>query len=358
MKKVLYSMLGLLLASLASAQFNTSGSNLYYTGGKVGIGLSSPQSILHIYSPNTLGGHYLPQNAALNIGNGTINLLLDGNEIYSNQHLVFGSSYNHDIKFRNVDVDGAQDLMTLAYTGYLGLGTTNPESLMHIYSGDSGGSPHDYSKLTIEGSSQTMISILTGSNSTGYFGFADAEDNYVGGVQYNHADDFMSFRVNNNSLGAMIIDSNERVGIGLQNPSEKLEVNGNTLIQGNLESQKVKVTAQPGSVPDYVFAEEYGLLTIDQLAEYVKANSHLPNIPSAKEIETNGQDVGELQLKLLEKIEELTLYVIEQNKEILSLKRSNNELKSLCSQIMENELILTSQVSKLLARVEQLETKN
>ncbi|WP_422008192.1 hypothetical protein [Roseivirga pacifica] len=103
--------------------------------------------------------------------------------------------------------------------------------------------------------------------------------------------------------------------------------NGDMLVYGNLESKKVKVTAQPGSVPDYVFAEDYGLLTIDQLAEYIKANSHLPNIPSAKEIETNGQDVGELQLKLLEKIEELTLYVIEQNETIDSLVRINTQVQ-------------------------------
>ncbi|WP_422008187.1 hypothetical protein [Roseivirga pacifica] len=98
---------------------------------------------------------------------------------------------------------------------------------------------------------------------------------------------------------------------------------GNLTVSGEIESQKVKVTAQPGSVPDYVFAEDYGLLTIDQLAEYIKANSHLPNIPSAKEIETTGQDVGELQLKLLEKIEELTLYVIELKEEIEALKNKD-----------------------------------
>ncbi|WP_422008185.1 hypothetical protein [Roseivirga pacifica] len=113
----------------------------------------------------------------------------------------------------------------------------------------------------------------------------------------------------------------------------KLDVFGNTRIQGDqnvlgtINSQKVKVTATPGTVPDYVFAEDYGLLSIDQLAEYIKANSHLPNIPSAKEIETNGQDVGELQLKLLEKIEELTLYVIEQEKEKELLKQNYLKLQ-------------------------------
>jgi hypothetical protein len=96
---------------------------------------------------------------------------------------------------------------------------------------------------------------------------------------------------------------------------------GDLAVQGNLESQKVKVTAQPGSVPDYVFSTNYELKTLNEIEDFIKANSHLPNIPSAKEIETNGQDVGELQLKLLEKIEELTLYVIELRKEIDYLKK-------------------------------------
>ncbi|PWL28946.1 hypothetical protein [uncultured Roseivirga sp.] len=108
----------------------------------------------------------------------------------------------------------------------------------------------------------------------------------------------------------------------------KLDVFGNTRIQGDqnvlgtLNSQKVKVTASPGSVPDYVFSANYELKTLNEVEDFIKANSHLPNIPSAREIETNGQDVGELQLKLLEKIEELTLYMIEKNKEVKALQET------------------------------------
>ncbi|WP_306110173.1 hypothetical protein [Roseivirga thermotolerans] len=97
-------------------------------------------------------------------------------------------------------------------------------------------------------------------------------------------------------------------------------LNGNAVVQGNIESKKVKVTATPGSVPDYVFKPDYELRSLPELESYIKANSHLPNVPSAKEVETNGQDVGDMQLKLLEKIEELTLYIIEQNKEVKALK--------------------------------------
>ncbi|MBO3697852.1 hypothetical protein [Roseivirga sp. E12] len=94
------------------------------------------------------------------------------------------------------------------------------------------------------------------------------------------------------------------------------ELGGNTAIDGNLEAKKVKVTAQPGTVPDYVFANNYKLRTLSELEKYVNTNKHLPNIPSAKEVEKNGQDVGDMQLKLLEKVEELVLYTIEQQKTI------------------------------------------
>ncbi|WP_306110171.1 hypothetical protein [Roseivirga thermotolerans] len=107
----------------------------------------------------------------------------------------------------------------------------------------------------------------------------------------------------------------------LNNSSGDVSVtNGNLNVHGNIESKKVKVTATPGTVPDYVFKPDYELRSLPELESYIKANSHLPNMPSAKEVEANGQDVGDMQLKLLEKIEELTLYIIEQNKEVKALK--------------------------------------
>jgi|OM-RGC.v1.014967236 hypothetical protein len=99
-------------------------------------------------------------------------------------------------------------------------------------------------------------------------------------------------------------------------------------VNGDFESKKIKVTATPGSVPDYVFKPDYELRSLPELESYIKANSHLPNVPSAKEVEANGQDVGDMQLKLLEKIEELTLYMIEQNKEMTKLRQEIEELKA------------------------------
>ena len=136
-----------------------------------------------------------------------------------------------------------------------------------------------------------------------------------------------------NGGNRIIIDGAGKIGIGNTSPSYRLDVTGTSrftqkmIVEDDIESKKVKVTATPGSVPDYVFQPGYPLKSLTDLESYIKANSHLPNIPNAREIETKGQDVGEMQLKLLEKIEELTLYVIEQGKDLEKIKEENAQLK-------------------------------
>lgn len=81
-------------------------------------------------------------------------------------------------------------------------------------------------------------------------------------------------------------------------------------------------------VPDYVFKPEYRLMPLNELKTFVNSNSHLPNIPSEKEIKENGLSLEEMQLKLLEKIEELTLYMIKLNEDNLLLKQEIDSLKN------------------------------
>ena len=90
-----------------------------------------------------------------------------------------------------------------------------------------------------------------------------------------------------------------------------------------------------GAFPDYVFEKNYPLMPLSDLESYINTNKHLPNVPSAQEVETNGANVGELVKVQMEKIEELTLYLIELKKENETIKKENQEIKK------ENEAIIT-----------------
>jgi hypothetical protein len=95
---------------------------------------------------------------------------------------------------------------------------------------------------------------------------------------------------------------------------------------GRVEARNVKVHG--GNIPEYVFNESYNLMPLTEIEKYVKENKHLPNIPSEKEYkDRQGIDLGELNLKLLEKVEELTLHAIQQQKEIEALKKAVSEIK-------------------------------
>jgi len=79
---------------------------------------------------------------------------------------------------------------------------------------------------------------------------------------------------------------------------------------------------------DHVFYPDYNLRPLDELEQFIKENNHLPEIPSAKEVKENGLDLGDMQGKLLLKIEELTLYTIEQQKLIEALEKRLSELEN------------------------------
>ncbi|MBP2830595.1 hypothetical protein J8281_00230 [Aquimarina sp. U1-2] len=124
----------------------------------------------------------------------------------------------------------------------------------------------------------------------------------------------------------MRISDNGNVGIGTTTPDAKLAVNG------KIHAKEVKIDLS--GWPDYVFEEEYKLASLKEVENHIAEKGHLPNIPSAKQVQKDGIQLGEMNVKLLEKIEELTLYMIEQNKkteqlqkEVEFLKQKNNELE-------------------------------
>jgi hypothetical protein len=102
------------------------------------------------------------------------------------------------------------------------------------------------------------------------------------------------------------------VGIAAANPPCKLAVNG--LIAAK------DITVTNTLWPDYVFRPEYRLRPLGEVEEHIRALGHLPGVPSAREVEEKGVSVGEMQGKLLEKVEELTLHLIRQEKENRALR--------------------------------------
>ncbi len=88
--------------------------------------------------------------------------------------------------------------------------------------------------------------------------------------------------------------------------------------QGNLKVKRLRVTLTDW--PDYVFGEGYRLAPLGEVERYVREHSHLPGVPSTEEVEAEGADLGEMNKVLLQKVEELTLYIIDLQKQIDELK--------------------------------------
>lgn len=138
------------------------------------------------------------------------------------------------------------------------------------------------------------------------------------------------FFVNSNSIPSLHLQTNGNVSIGRNGgpAGYKLAVGGKIIA----EELKVQLQAQ---WPDYVFGKNYQLPTLQEVEKQINENGHLANVPSACEVEENGFEVGEMNRILLEKVEELTLYIIEQNKINEKQKLEIEELKKILNKIIE-----------------------
>lgn len=141
--------------------------------------------------------------------------------------------------------------------------------------------------------------------------------------QFNqHTNNWTSWKILlDNSGGYLNINNDGTVGVNTT------DTKGHTLaVNGDIIAEEVLV-ASYNDWPDYVFANDYKLKSLEELEQFIQVNNHLPNIPDASEIKENGISLGEMDAKLLEKIEELTLYVIQLKKELEESNRMIQELQ-------------------------------
>lgn len=256
---------------------------LQESGGNVGIGTTSPNGLLSLKE----------NNQELNFHSNK-KLMGSWPPVAENNTFTIQSSGANagNIAFAT----GNSEIMRIASTGYVGIGTTNPQSVFEINR-----SINDFWTARIKNGGGSSKGLLL---EVGYGG-----DNVSTIMQLADA--------NGNTRATF--KSNGNVGIGVTNPQYKLTV------AGTIAAREINVTTEIWS--DFVFHSSYKLRSLGEVEQFIKTNSHLPEIPSEKEVKKNGISVGEMNVKLLQKIEELTLYMIEQQKQITSLQNQVNEMK-------------------------------
>jgi hypothetical protein len=232
----------------------------------------------------------------------------------------------------------SQNTFPYPSTGNIGLGTTTPTASLEINTPSVVGFETPI-KLRVSDASQDYFRIANGTSSNAQFiptlnGYHVSDNRpslYLTATieTSNDIDNFPLMVFDSRTTGTSIITrplfawdsygnrkmtltSNGNLGIGISNPVNKLDVNG------TIHSKEVKVDMIGWS--DFVFKKQYELPTLAEVEKHIKEKGHLENIPNEEEVLKNGINLGEMNSKLLQKIEELTLYSIQQNKEIESLK--------------------------------------
>ena len=307
--------------------------NSYFNGGNFGIGTLDPKHKLDI---NTGGGNFKTYlygvEHTVNTAGGWARGFRLRNE-NDNQTVVFGAnsgnayiSTGFDV---DVDVTGYQNQkLTINKAGNVGIGTTTPTAKLDVNGNikvtsswgswitgktGTGGITYD-TQLKVD----KYHSLLRQKTSSGHFVNLGGLRDYFGFFGYDKD------RTENGFDHSMVMNlSTGNVGIGtLTTGSHKLAV------EGSIGAREIKVEGSGWS--DFVFEKNYELPTLENVEKHIKEKGHLQDIPSAKEVEKNGFFLGEMDAKLLQKIEELTLYTIQQEKKI-------KELEKMVKKLLENK---------------------
>lgn len=212
--------------------------------------------------------------------------------------------------------------LTIAENGRIGINTSSPSDQLDV-NGDISLSGANR-EINLMGNSGEL-NFMNGSTREVYLDYNGThffiDNNRPGGDVELDANNLLRFQTNN--IERMVIDQSGRVGIGTGNiPSGFM-----LAVDGNVISERVRVRLS-GDWPDYVFAEDYPLLPLTDLKKTIQQEGHLPNMPDASTVQEEGQDLGEMQVLMMEKIEELTLYIIELHERVAFLEKENEALKS------------------------------
>ncbi|KXX71234.1 hypothetical protein [Flammeovirga sp. SJP92] len=281
-------------------------SDLIYRDGKLGIGTNSPTEKIRVQNGNILLSSGQSTNSSIHTG---VKFSTDNLPYYSSILGYRGEGSNLiGMKFFTSDRVGNLEAMHINYNGFIGIGRSNPLEKLHVYNGNllissnnntNNNVSHGILFTTDNMNYQSSISAFRGIAST-----------FIG----------LDFKTSNgaDNINAMRINPDGSIGINtFVTSGYKLSVNG------KIRAEEVKVYT---GWADYVFDEDYNLKSLSEVEAHIKEHKHLPDVPSAKEVEENGVNVGETEAMLLRKIEELTLYTIEQEKRLDKQEKLINEL--------------------------------
>ncbi len=232
-----------------------------------------------------------------------------GGNILTSSHDFLGSLNAYPLAFKTNNTLR----MYIDTSGNVGLNTMTPYQMLHVVNGN----------ILITGSSTRGPGcqngmILFGDTAYGDDHFGRWGIEYVSSESEGYGLNFTRPWRPNQVFGNhfLFLADSGNVGIGTKNPRAKLAVNGDIL------AKSIRVNTSSTYWPDYVFEDGYNLMSLSDLESYIAKNKHLPGIPSASEIDAKNEvDLGEMNALLLEKVEELTRYIIELQKQIDELKQ-------------------------------------